>query len=226
MTTSLSAHDALVSRLTAYNILRQLFVEEPTVPLLKLLQQEGLLIFAQIHPSPEVTYIVNEMNAYLAGSTFEPHQEAFENLHWDFTQLFVGPEAPTAPPWESYYVRKDQLLFQETTKSVVEIYQKHGFGIDEKAFEAADHIGLELDFLFQLNLLVIEHLQANPTDQLFVQNSLKLQHHFLTEHPLRFCSQLAQKMQDGAQTKFYQQLGFLLAHFLTHDEKWLQQQSI
>ncbi len=85
----------------------------------------------------------------------------FEALHWDFTRLFIGPESPPAPPWESVYVSRDKLLFQESTLNVKTFYQQNGFHLPETEYEAADHIGYELDFLWKLSEQASQELDRN-----------------------------------------------------------------
>src|SRR3546814_11018389 len=48
------------------------------------------------------------------------------------------------------------LLFQECTRSVEEYYRAHGFRLKGCEFEAADHVGFELDFIFALSGAVLQ----------------------------------------------------------------------
>ena len=61
-----------------------------------------------------------------------------------------------APPWESVYVREDKLLFQETTLKVRKKYRKYAFTANELHIEAENYIGLELDFMYHLNNLLLK----------------------------------------------------------------------
>ncbi|MCB8816455.1 molecular chaperone TorD family protein [Desulfosporosinus shakirovi] len=73
----------------------------------------------------------------------------------EYTRLFIGPTKLPVPPWESVYVSKERLLFQESSLKVRQrqCYLNYNFLPAKYRSEADDHIALELDFMYNLSSL-------------------------------------------------------------------------
>jgi TorA maturation chaperone TorD len=71
-------------------------------------------------------------------------------LKMDYTRLFVGLEKTLAPPYESVYLGREKILFEEPTLAVRKFYQDFGVQVSEKNTIPDDHIGMELHFLAYL----------------------------------------------------------------------------
>ena len=113
------AVNILYARQYAYDILRRFFVEEPTKEYLKPFVQKNMIdLFPFKEDSAEIQEGINDIKQFLATHDVVNIERHFEDLHWDYTRMFVGPFELPAPPWESTYVRKDGLLFQGTTMNV------------------------------------------------------------------------------------------------------------
>lgn len=210
------------ARRYAYDLLRRLFLEEPTVELLSWLQQEdNLTLFPNVENSVALSNALKEMNDSLAGHTFSEDEAGFDDIHWDFTRLFIGPEAPPAPPWESVYVSRDKLLFQQSTLDVKQFYEKHGFELEGSEREAADHIGFELDFLYHLSEQSAGLLEKDGIDSVNFMESLRTQKTFLQRHPLAFIDAFSRNVYNHAETPFYRALSTVLQQFLQQDERQL-----
>lgn len=211
--------DFLYARQFAYDVLRRLFMEEPTPELLRYLSEAGLALFPCEDSLPVMADAVSAMQTDLQARNLQAGSEDFEDLHWDFTRLFIGPEAPPVAPWESTYVSRDKLLFQESTLAVKSFYQKYGFELGHKEFEAADHIGYELDFMWNLSQKIVEctELTAELTDESKVL--LQASSLFLNNHLLAFITPFCRDLHNHANTPFYRQLSALLEPFLRNDQK-------
>lgn len=211
--------DFLYARQFAYDVLRRLFMEEPTPELLRYLSEAGLALFPCEDSLPVMADAVSAMQTDLQARNLQAGSEDFEDLHWDFTRLFIGPEAPPVAPWESTYVSRDKLLFQESTLAVKSFYQKYGFELGHKEFEAADHIGYELDFMWNLSQKIVEctELKAELTDESKVL--LQASSLFLNDHLLAFITPFCRDLHNHANTSFYRQLSALLEPFLRNDQK-------
>src|SRR3546814_1524283 len=135
-----------------YDLLRRLFIEEPTPELLSLVQKGGKVVRTDFPCGLEhaVQGSLVLIIGALSGRSLSACYSDYEDIHWDFTRLFIGPQAPVAPPWESCYVGAG-LLFQECTRSVEEYYRAPGFRLKRCEFEAADNVGFELAFIFALS---------------------------------------------------------------------------
>lgn len=233
--------DYIAFRAFSYDLFRRLLIEEPTPELLRFLQQfsqqsnsqqsnsqQPILqqqtlsaLFSLLPQQDTLSLALNNIERYLASHQFIAGETTFEDLHWDFTRLFIGPETPLAPPWESVYSAKDGLLFQETTQSVQQRYAQQGFTLAESEYEAADHIGFELDFMYQQSLFTAQHIEQLEEHESLI-TSLQLQYDFLTQHLLPFSVQFCQRIQTSANTTFYRDFSTVLQQFLNHDQQQLQ----
>lgn len=207
----------LYQRQYAYDLLRRLFIEEPTPELLQFLKKDKFGFFPKNDSLTEINTAITGINSYLQEHTFKAGEETFENLHWDFTRMFIGPEAPQAPPWESVYVTKDKLLFQKTTNDVEDTYEQHGFALNPNEREAADHVGLELDFMYHLSTLSIKIFEGD-IHTYSLEEIINVQHNFLSAHPLVFVPMFTKKMKDHAEIDFYKHIATLLESFLKYDD--------
>jgi TorA maturation chaperone TorD len=66
-------------------------------------------------------------------------------LKSEYTALMIGPAKLPAPPWESAYLTRERIIFQESTLKVRRAYQKYQFLPANYPYEADDHLALELD---------------------------------------------------------------------------------
>lgn len=221
MTTTANT-DYIYFREFGYDLFRRLFMEEPTPELLRFLQQHDLVaLFPDLHRNSDFIHAAESINHYLHSQQFVAGSDIFENLHWDFTRLFIGPEKLPAPPWESVYVSRDKLLFQHCTNEVKRTYEENGFFLDEEDIEAADHIGFELDFLYHLSALTISLFEQHNADRKLLE-IMNLQHNFLQQHLLAFSAQFSENVQLNAETPFYRYFGLILQLFLTADKRQLE----
>lgn len=113
--------------------------------------------------STEIKNAIEFIKIYFDKHDVINNMEDYENLHWDYTRMFIGPLALPAPPWESVYVRKDQLLFQEIMVAVQRKYEESSFVLCDQNMEAEDHVDIELDFMFHLNKLCIDIIEKTRT---------------------------------------------------------------
>ena len=207
------------ARQYAYDILRRFFVEEPGKEYLKPFVQKNMIDFFPFkEDSPEILEGIKDIKAYLSSHDVINIERHFEEIHWDYTRMFIGPFSLPAPPWESSYVRKDKLLFQGTTMNVRKTYEKYGMVVTDFNIEADDHIGLELDFIFKLNELCIQEIESDsPGSKKSLEHLIKEQQLFLTEHLLKFSQSFSETVVKEANTQFYQGLAKILHHYLLID---------
>lgn len=219
--------DYLYMRHYTYDLLRRVFIEEPSLDLLTYLQNEGNLDVLGLSDNMNASTapLVDQIKLYLSEKTFKQGEFDYENLHWDYTRLFIGPEAPPAPPWESFYT-DDKLLFQQTTQDVKKVYTQNGYALGKHEFEAADHIGFELDFMYHLSGKCIDAIEENEETLEHSPpylNTLETQHSFLHNHLLAFTDQFSKNVSEHSDTAFYKSFALLLSTFLKHDETVINQ---
>lgn len=219
---TLNRHDYFYARRFAWDLLRRLFMEEPTPALLSYLKHEHpFRLFPHLEDTPAVDRAREDIAGFLAEREFQAEDADFDDLHWDFTRLFIGPEAPLAPPWESVYVSRDKLLFQKNTQLVQQYYQTYGFRLASGELEAADHIGFELDFLYHLSEQTVALTEAGAQEGADFQRLLAAQLTFLRQHLLAFVEPFSRHLYNHAQTDFYRALSTVLTHFAQQDARRL-----
>jgi putative dimethyl sulfoxide reductase chaperone len=69
----------------------------------------------------------------------------WDELEFAFNRLFVGPRAPLAPPFASYYMDGERTLMGPTTLLVREMRRASGLTSPLEHSVPDDHLGLELD---------------------------------------------------------------------------------
>jgi TorA maturation chaperone TorD len=211
--------NVLYSRQFAYDILRRFFVEEPSREYVKQFVQKNMIdLFPFKEESAEIREGVAAVKEFLAAHDVVNIERHYQDLHWDYTRMFIGPFSLPTPPWESSYVRKDCLLFQGTTMEVRKLYEKYGIAVSDFNIEADDHVGLELDFIYHLNELCLSLCQSDQeSDFGKIKELLEEQSQFLHDHLLQFIPQLCEKIITEANTSFFAGLAKILKSYLKID---------
>ncbi|MBR6975577.1 MAG: molecular chaperone TorD family protein [Ottowia sp.] len=77
---------------------------------------------------------------------------ARRDMGFEMNRLFVGPDAPKAPPYESCYrgENPERTLMTEETLRVRDFYRKAGVELAAKNTQPDDFIAFELEFLLRL----------------------------------------------------------------------------
>ncbi|CEG26946.1 TorD/DmsD family molecular chaperone [Bacillus sp. B-jedd] len=127
----------------------------------------------------------------------------------EFTYLFVGPNVLPAPPWESVYLGKEALLFEETTLKVRECYKDFGLSFIHENREAEDHILIEMEFLGYLITESIEKNEPARNKELLIG-----QINFLEEHFLKWAPKFCEKLLEHCKTEWYQGIALLLEEYI------------
>lgn len=142
-----------------------------------------------------------------------------EALRSDYNRLFVVPGDSYVHPWESPYIGKEAMLFQESTLDVRHRYREHGFAAAGLGRFPEDHISMMLDFLAHLSSDAFEAF--GDGDDAEVARILASQRDFSAVHLLNwvdaFCGKLREKDSDGA----FLCLAEALSAFLAIDERFM-----
>ena len=110
-----------------YDVLKQIFYVEPAKSLLQTLRDNE--IFDSFPFREEENLIdtgIKIINQFFTDKQ-NKDDEMTSEVRWDFTQLFVGPYALPAPPWESVYRSNEHLLYRDTAFEVRKEYLKYNF---------------------------------------------------------------------------------------------------
>lgn len=212
----------LFAREYAYDILRRFFIEEPTQEYLKVFVQRKMIEnFPFLEDSKGIEEGAREVKEYYEKVDIVFNESNFDDLHWDYTKMMIGPFDLTAPPWESVYVQKEAMLFQKCTMDVRKTYEHFGFQKAAYNIEADDHIGLELDFLYHLNNLCLQSVKEENIQE--VSYLLSQQEKFIREHLLAFVPELSKQIIINSDTTFYSGMAKILKHYLQIDVQVLKE---
>jgi putative dimethyl sulfoxide reductase chaperone len=149
-----------------------------------------------------------------------------EKLHLEkdeFNRLFVGPGEIIAPPWESVYQSKEQLLFDEVTFKVREQYHRFGLQFVRENHEPDDHIAVELEFMIYLNQLCTEICREQQPEGENLKNHLQSQLDFLDEHLCRWVPLFSEKIIKNSESLLYTGAALLLKEFIESETESLKE---
>lgn len=206
------------SRKLAYEILKNVYIEEPTKELLKPFQEGLMEHFPFKTMDPQLSEGAELVNQYFESFCLE---EDFDEVHWDYTRMFIGPNKLPVPIWASYYLDKDGLLFQEETLKVRRFYLSNRLISKQFRQEADDHLGLELDFMFHLSAYTLDLLREEKIAQ--IKSQIMTQKVFLEEHLLTWTPMFEERVLENADTDFYKGMAKVLNGFLRIDKQCLEE---
>ncbi|WP_280770211.1 TorD/DmsD family molecular chaperone [Salipaludibacillus daqingensis] len=118
----------------------------------------------------------------------------------DYSKLFVGPFDVLAPPYGSVYLEEARQIQGQSTRQVERLYEKAGIEKTADFHEPADHIAVELEFIYYLYYMYID------TNEL---NYLVLIKEFINNHLGRWIFQFTDRLEEHATHNYYKKLSIL-----------------
>jgi TorA maturation chaperone TorD len=134
---------------------------------------------------------------------------AIEQVAIEYSELFVGPGAPEAPPWETLYRSGVKVLFGQSTFDMKRLFAKEGLKASAQSHQLEDHLGFELLYL---SAKCHQFAEFDLSDE-----ALREQQGFIEEHPLSFISKMREKAEHSSTTGYYPALLQLIEGFLLLD---------
>ena len=137
----------------------------------------------------------------------------------DFTNLFLMHLVP----YESFYTREDQMIESGGDNPVVSLYNELDFRVelDRARVVSADHIGVELEFMYMLCTALKKAVDAE--DQEGVCELLQVQKAFLKEHLLEWAPMFLINAKKESRTPLYHDGAELTLEFLLSDFEYITQ---
>ncbi len=140
-------------------------------------------------------------------------------LNVDFTNLFLLHLVP----YESFYTREDQMMETGGDNPVQTLFNDFDFRVelDKARVMSADHIGIELEFMFKLceaELKALEDENFHAAAEL-----ADIEYHFLKEHILEWMPMFLLNVKSEAGTAFYYDAADLALDFIMSDFEYLTQ---
>jgi TorA maturation chaperone TorD len=135
----------------------------------------------------------------------------------DFTNLFLMHLVP----YESFYTRDDQMVESGGDNPVIELYNELDFRVELDAARvvSADHIGVELEFMYMLCEAQKKALEAEDTEG--VCELLEVQRAFLKEHLLEWAPMFLINAKRESRTPLYHDGSELTLEFLLSDYEYV-----
>lgn len=142
-----------------------------------------------------------------------------EHYNADFTSLFLMHLVP----YESFYTRDDQMIESGGDNPVLELYNELDFRVElaKARVVSADHIGVELEFMYMLNMALKKALEAE--DKEGICELMLVQRAFLKEHLLDWTPLFLINAKRESRTPLYHDGAELTLEFLLSDFEYLSQ---
>lgn len=213
----------LGARAFAYHAMHAVFGQEPTAGTRTVLASGVLDDLAAVFADADCPQVSEAALALQEAARQADDAEMLDNA---YTRLLLGPGTLPASPWESTYISKERVLFQESTLDVRRAYVAQDLIPQGYPHVADDHIAIECDFLGKLGHRMVEALEAADEERLRVTASASRS--FLREHLGSWADAFARNLCDStAQTgnpaeAFYAQAAATLARLVEADAVLLQ----
>jgi len=135
----------------------------------------------------------------------------------DFTNLFLMHLVP----YESFYTRDDQMIESGGDNPVLALYNELDFRVElEKArVVSADHIGVELEFMYMLCTALKKALEAEDAEG--ICELLQVQRAFMKEHLLEWAPMFLINVKRESRTPLYHDGSELALEFLLSDFEYV-----
>ena len=140
-----------------------------------------------------------------------------QHYNVDFTNLFLMHLVP----YESFYTRDDQMIESGGDNPIVELYNDLDFRVQlaEARVVSADHIGVELEFMYMLCTAMQKALEAD--DEEGVCELLQVQRAFMKEHLLEWAPMFLINAKKESRTPLYHDGAELTLEFLLSDYEYI-----
>ncbi len=142
-----------------------------------------------------------------------------EYYNVDFTNLFLMHLVP----YESFYTRDDQMIESGGDNPVLELYNELDFRVelDKARVVSADHIGVELEFMYMLCMAQKKAIEAE--DKEGICELMHVQRAFLKEHLLEWAPMFLINAKRESRTPLYHDGAELTLDFLLSDFEYVSQ---
>ena len=140
-------------------------------------------------------------------------------LNVDFTNLFLLHLIP----YESFYLREDQQMETGGDNPVQTLYNDFDFRVelDKARVMSADHIGVELEFMYKL--CEAEYKALQDGEYTIAGEIAEIEYNFLKEHILEWAPLFLLNVKSEAGTAFYFDAAELALEFMMSDFEYLTQ---
>ncbi len=195
-----------IARINIYALLSRLTMSEVDEGLLKSIEDdENMLSFFPTYKK------------WKKREQYDRKELIEQYLNVDFTNLFLLHLIP----YESFYTREDQMMETGGDNPIQAIFNAFEFKVelDKARVMAADHIGIELEFMYELcraELKALEEGNINIAKQL-----AQLQYGFMKDHIIEWMPMYLMSVKNESGTAFYFDLADFNLEFIMSDFQYL-----
>lgn len=204
-------------RKTLYGSLAAIFLEPIQKDNKEVLTQNYWVNFPLEVANPKLSSGLEQLKACTSKLEELSSEKQIEKVMVEYTQLFLGPGVPKAPPFESFYQSNKKLFFGQTTFDMKKVLNKNGLESKRKNKQPEDHIGLEILFISVLT----EKLQK--TGQESHVSIVEEQISFIDKHLLSWIPELCRDAKEHGSVGFYGGLIELVWGVLLWDKELLEE---
>ena len=193
-------------RIALYAFVSRLMLKEVDVDFLKKMEGDETLMQFMPHYRDWQKRKVHTMEELI---------ERYYNV--DFANLFILHIVP----YESFYMREDQMIESGGDNPVLELYNALDFRVKlaEARVVSPDHIGVELEFLYMLNAALKKALEAK--DEIGVCELLQVQHGFMKDHLLQWAPMFLINVKRESRTPLYHDGAEMTLEFILSDFEYV-----
>ena len=138
-------------------------------------------------------------------------------LNVDFANLFLLHLIP----YESFYMREDQMMETGGNNPVIQLYNEYDFRVelDKARVVGGDHIGVELEFMYKLAESEKKALESE--DYKAAAEIAQIEYDFLKDHLVQWAPMFLMNVKNEAGTAFYFDVADLALEFILSDFDYL-----
>lgn len=199
--------DELKEELYLYNLLRHLFLKEPA--------KEFITDITKIDVAGETEDEIGYGLKLLTESAHKNVQrldEWLEELAIEYTRLFIGPMNPPAVPYASFYLSESHSLMTDETIDVRKRYLDAGMAVKELYSIPDDHIGIELEFIYDLTGRMIELFEKGEREE--ASRLFEIRSDFIRGHMALWIPFFVEKVIEASGDDFYKGAAYILKGFI------------
>ncbi|ADI00105.1 TorD/DmsD family molecular chaperone [Salisediminibacterium selenitireducens] len=131
----------------------------------------------------------------------------------DYAKLFVGPFDMKAPPYGSVYLDDGRRLMGDSTTAVEKFYSETGVEKLNVYHQPADHISVELEFMYYLYFKYVESGELKYLDRM---------QRFMQQFLFTWIFKFAKKIRENANEPFYLKLAQLTEEIIEWEAHQLE----
>lgn len=195
-----------IARINIYALISRLTMSEVDEGLLKSIEEdENIISFFPTYKSWDKR------------KKFDRKELIESYLNVDFTNLFLLHLIP----YESFYMREDQMMETGGDNAVQSLFNDFDFRVelDKARVMSADHIGVELEFMYKLADAESKALEEENFQT--ASEIAEIEYNFLKEHLLEWAPMYLINVKSEAATAFYFDLAELTIEFILSDFEYL-----